>query len=694
MTDQPMCIEYSNYTLEDASGSTIFKNITLSIPSNKVTAILGLAGNPKLKLIETLAGYCRPSYKSFGHIFVAQKGKMVDRDVQDWFQKTQYIRELHPPRSNTTAYELLLAAAKGHEKSPKDVETLLTMFMLRHIKKVPLRKLANLDQIKTAAVMGILAGKEITIWEDFFTGLSPTALAFILSSIKHTSKTVVISLQNPKTEVVDIIDHVVVVHRQTVVYSGPVEEIVPFFAQHGIPFPKDISPIRYLYQLYVPKNRTPETTKAITAFNQLAQRISQQDRAKPSPIHQTKLPLFQPVSFKKIATIFKHSFSFNPFFKGSSILIELVLYATIFLLLFFYLRNQAPIGRLRGLVCNEPAIIRALQTHQIDPPADLKALLKQYPNFKWLDCYSVYLVVFTTTVLLVALIMPINMANLDFYLHCKRAIEEKQFVALEYILALLTEIVLRKVVLPFLAFGFLYRLSNSQLTYLAKVDPSHSFGVSLLFVFTVISLLIGTYSLLFFLLPLSFFLLPIIKVVFCCLFCIIPYKLFIAKGPLSLPTINLYTNTLGPTCHQSFNDALSYKGVFETITIKVLWVLKWIFKCQPTMLPTELISKISLFRNYTPVYNPYHLFLIEKLVILLIAARSKADRAVCRDRLQKYLQNPAIHMQAYELLTNTPITKATFLTIIKTFLLFFGPPCLVVGLLFPYFHRYITPKLR
>lgn len=201
------------------------KDISLTIPENSVTAIIGHTGSGKSTLIEHLNGLKKPSS---GNIFI--DGKNINDIKPKILRKTVGIVFQYPEYQlfEETVFDDIAFAPRnfGFEDIDACVNEAARLVGLKSntLKKSPFELSGG--QKRRAAIAGVLAMRpDILILDEPTAGLDPSGRDDILKLIKSLSDITVIFVSHSMEDVAKTADNIIVMNDGQVEMTGNVSEV-------------------------------------------------------------------------------------------------------------------------------------------------------------------------------------------------------------------------------------------------------------------------------------------------------------------------------------------------------------------------------------------------------------------------------------------------------------------------------------
>ncbi|KAI5173029.1 hypothetical protein NEFER03_2013 [Nematocida sp. LUAm3] len=655
-------VEYKNCSLYTKKNIRVVKNASFSIPKSKTTLIMGQNCLAKIALLQSLVGTDKRVHITLGEILVEKNEKPEPRDTEQWFFSCNYITREEGFCMHIKAYDFLKSAAKCYNISQAELDKLIEQLEIENIKEIFLEDFTRYDRSRFMVALGILSKAPVSIWNEPFLGATDEYTEKYLSCIKRSLDTVVLSIRNPSKIVLEEVDHLIMLHRNTVIYSGAKQDLVPFLKQCGVVFPKNKFFIQYLDELELGVKVTKDHKKSIDVLNAISAQIHKKEEG--SLFAQKRKPTIQQTfRFSAVCEVLKRSFYFDRLFPGSLILFEMFIYCLTFSIVILANRSQVEATSVtKYLQLDEKTVTDVLKSNNISISKNLSALLEKYSNFIWNDFYCMHIVSFSMISFIISLLVPMNTSGKLYYRHCKESIDMKQFSAIECISSSLCETALRKVLLPFFMQMALYTASAS--IYKDKIGLKNDFGYVLPgCAFFLSSLVMGLYTLLFRFSPFSFEIISVFILLHVLSINILPFSMINIYGLLSQAINIYYPNTASIEKYFVKNYLFNPTSYVGQALVYLLSIVKYLFKMQPSVFAYAFIGKWALFRKYLPTYSQYNIVWIDRIVLNSITEKNKIKKQKYIEDLIQYIKKPLIHTAAHDILSENPIEKITLLNI-------------------------------
>ncbi|KAK7989923.1 hypothetical protein PG989_010238 [Apiospora arundinis] len=253
---------------------TLLHSVDASFQPGSLTAILGGSGSGKTTLLNTVAERMFSSRLSqTGRItFNGAEGVHSARHAyvmqQDVLLPTLTVRETLRYSAN-----LRLPPPTTEEERMRIVEEVILELGLKDCADTRIgnsqhRGCSGGEKRRTSIGVQLLANPSILFLDEPTTGLDATSAYQLVRTLKTLAKkgrTIITTIHQPRSEIWDLFDNLVILSRGSPVFSGPMHECVPWFAQMGFDLPPFVNPAEFTVDIAAVDNRTPELEEETTA---------------------------------------------------------------------------------------------------------------------------------------------------------------------------------------------------------------------------------------------------------------------------------------------------------------------------------------------------------------------------------------------------------------------------------------------
>ncbi|KAI1773135.1 P-loop containing nucleoside triphosphate hydrolase protein [Hypoxylon cercidicola] len=253
---------------------TLLSSVDASLNPGTLTAILGGSGSGKTTLLNTIAERMFSSRLSQAGTttFNGQEGVHSVRHAyvmqQDILLPTLTVRETLRYSAN-----LRLPPPTTEEERMRIVEEVILELGLKDCANTRIgnsqhRGCSGGEKRRVSIGVQLLANPSILFLDEPTTGLDATSayqLVRTLKALANKGRTVITTIHQPRSEIWDLFDNLVILSRGSPVYSGSMKECIPWFTKLGFQLPPFVNPAEFLIDHAAVDNRTPELEEESTA---------------------------------------------------------------------------------------------------------------------------------------------------------------------------------------------------------------------------------------------------------------------------------------------------------------------------------------------------------------------------------------------------------------------------------------------
>lgn len=260
----------------------ILSNISGSVRSGQMLAVMGSSGAGKTSLLNLLAGRVTTSKgaKALGSVMVNAE----PRDYATFRKQSAYVLQDDDMFAELTVHEQVSYAATLRLPSAMSARAKAAR-VDRVIQELGLAKVAN-SPIGGALVRGVSGGerKRVSIATELVTdpallfldepttGLDSFNALNVMQALRHlasSGRTIVCTIHQPRSAIFALFDQLLLLSEGRVMYQGAASEAVPYFSSLGFQAPPRFNPADFFIDLLSVDPRSPDkerTTKARIAF--------------------------------------------------------------------------------------------------------------------------------------------------------------------------------------------------------------------------------------------------------------------------------------------------------------------------------------------------------------------------------------------------------------------------------------------
>jgi hypothetical protein len=134
------------------------------------------------------------------------------------------------------------------------------------------------------------------------TGLDATSAHQVIQTLKNLAnrgRTVIITIHQPRSEIWELFDRVVLLAHGSCMYSGSTKECLPYFTSLGYAAPSFVNPAEFLINLAAIDNRTNESEKVgLERFSKLKSAWAERQSDNSIPTRRNSIPSIPTTSSK------------------------------------------------------------------------------------------------------------------------------------------------------------------------------------------------------------------------------------------------------------------------------------------------------------------------------------------------------------------------------------------------------------
>ncbi|XDG05288.1 hypothetical protein ABKA04_004903 [Annulohypoxylon sp. FPYF3050] len=253
---------------------TLLSSVNASLRPGTLTAILGGSGSGKTTLLNTIAERMFSSRLSRTGTarFNGQEGVHSIRHAyvmqQDILLPTLTVRETLRYSAN-----LRLPPPTTEEERMRIVEEVILELGLKDCANTRIgnsqhRGCSGGEKRRTSIGVQLLANPSILFLDEPTTGLDATSayqLVRTLKTLASKGRTIITTIHQPRSEIWDLFDNLVILSKGSPVYSGSMKECIPWFSGLGFQLPPFVNPAEFLIDHAAIDNRSPELEEESTA---------------------------------------------------------------------------------------------------------------------------------------------------------------------------------------------------------------------------------------------------------------------------------------------------------------------------------------------------------------------------------------------------------------------------------------------
>ncbi|KAJ1605693.1 ABC transporter [Cryptosporidium canis] len=250
----------------EQSTAKILSGINFFAEPRTMTAILGPSGSGKTSLLNILSGrLASDSHKLVGGSIYLNGKKVTNKDLK---AHCSYVMQNEITIPYLTIEETLLYSAElrlpflSAKERREKVRVLLNDLGLVHC----MHSIVGDDRVRSISggerkrvILGteLISDPQILFIDEPTSGLD-AFMAFqilqLLIKLAKTGRTIICTIHQPRTQVFQAFDEILLLSKGEVVYQGPSKSSVNYFSLIGYPVPENYNPTDYYLDLLVPRS--------------------------------------------------------------------------------------------------------------------------------------------------------------------------------------------------------------------------------------------------------------------------------------------------------------------------------------------------------------------------------------------------------------------------------------------------------
>ncbi|XP_055710758.1 ATP-binding cassette sub-family G member 4-like [Phlebotomus papatasi] len=231
----------------------ILDDINGDFRAGELTAIMGPSGAGKSTLMDILAGYTTTNV--YGKVTVNGR----ERDIRRFRRQTAYIMQDHNLQPVLTVWEAMHFSANlkiGSELSKTKklvrIRQILEAIALYEVRKTRTVKLSGGQKKRLAIALELVNNPPIMFFDEPTSGLdssTSTQCVSILKQLAQEGRTIICTIHQPSALVFRMFDHLYAIAEGKCIYTGSVQNVVPFLMELDLKCPEFHNPSDYLLEI-------------------------------------------------------------------------------------------------------------------------------------------------------------------------------------------------------------------------------------------------------------------------------------------------------------------------------------------------------------------------------------------------------------------------------------------------------------
>ncbi|KAF2663360.1 pleiotropic drug resistance protein, ABC superfamily [Microthyrium microscopicum] len=254
---------------DEESGTTsrpLLNNVSAYMPQGSLTAIIGASGSGKTTLLNVLAQRLDESTMEISGSTTFNGVSQLSSQYAYVMQDDCLIPSLTVRETLQYSGELRLDDVLSAKERSLIVEQTISELSLKECASTRVgtssaKGCSGGEKRRTSIGIQLLQNPSVLFADEVTSGLDATSAHQVVQTLKDFAKrgrTIVMTIHQPRSEIWDLFDRVVVLAHGSCVYSGEAERCLPYFKSIGFEAPPFVNPAEFLIDLAAIDNRTPE----------------------------------------------------------------------------------------------------------------------------------------------------------------------------------------------------------------------------------------------------------------------------------------------------------------------------------------------------------------------------------------------------------------------------------------------------
>ncbi|KPI40246.1 putative ABC transporter ATP-binding protein/permease [Cyphellophora attinorum] len=263
------------------SEKIILNDVSVDIPGGSLTVIMGSSGSGKTSLLNAMAKRVQGKALRQSGTIVCSKNDTARVEFssgadaglayvmqQDALQPTLTVRE-----TLRYAADLRLSSVMSKTDRLAKVESVITDLGLQDCADTKIgnsirRGCSGGEKRRTSIGIQLLANQSVLTADEPTTGLDATSAMGVVRCLKNLADRgycVVLTLHQPRSEIWNQVDNIILLARGSVVYSGPRSQCIQHFEEQGHKLPTLVNPFDFIIDSASIDLRAPDVEHASIA---------------------------------------------------------------------------------------------------------------------------------------------------------------------------------------------------------------------------------------------------------------------------------------------------------------------------------------------------------------------------------------------------------------------------------------------
>ena len=251
----------------------ILRGVNAYMPSGSLTAIMGSSGSGKTTVLNTLSKRVAGGrLKTTGDI-------TYNGNPQLWSIRSAYVMQQDVLLPTLTVRETLRYAADlrlppptAQEERERVVQDVILELGLKECAETRIgnnvhKGCSGGEKRRTSLAVQMLSNPSVLFCDEVTTGLDAATAFQLVATLKALAvrgRTIICSIHQPRSEIWQLFDHVLLLAKGSPLYSGRSVGCLPHFENLGYSLPPFVNPAEFLIDLAAIDTRSPEAEETST----------------------------------------------------------------------------------------------------------------------------------------------------------------------------------------------------------------------------------------------------------------------------------------------------------------------------------------------------------------------------------------------------------------------------------------------
>uniref|UniRef100_G3P948 ATP-binding cassette sub-family G member 8 n=1 Tax=Gasterosteus aculeatus aculeatus TaxID=481459 RepID=G3P948_GASAC len=282
---------------------TAINRLSLRVRSGQMLAVIGSSGCGKTSLLDILTCRDEGGARTSGHVLINGKPntpQLVKKNIAHVRQDDRLLPHLTVRETLAFVARLRLPTHFSQAQRDQRVDDVIAELRLRQcahtrVGNDHVRGVSGGERRRVSIAVQLLWNPGILILDEPTSGLdSFTAhnLVITLSRLARGNRLVLLSVHQPRSDIFQLFDLVVLLSSGSAVYCGPARDMVHYFTALGYPCPRYCNPSDFYVDLISIDRRSPEReAECLERSAVLAERFMESVRDTDDHMWKPRLPL-------------------------------------------------------------------------------------------------------------------------------------------------------------------------------------------------------------------------------------------------------------------------------------------------------------------------------------------------------------------------------------------------------------------